>query len=116
MKITQDNSDSATLDELGTRLARYRLNRNQTQAALAEESGVSLRTIIRIEQGKSVQLTSIIRVLRALNLLENLEALVPQPPVSPIQQVKMHGKRRQRASSPSEKPNQKQPWSWEGEP
>jgi len=115
MKIAQDNSDSATLDELGNRLARYRLNRNQTQAALAEESGVSLRTIIRIEQGKSVQLTSIIRVLRALHLLDNLEALVPQPPVSPIQRVQMHGKRRHRASSPSEKSDQKQPWSWEDE-
>lgn len=116
MKITKDFSDSATLDELGNRLARYRLNRNQTQAALAEESGVSLRTIIRMEQGKSVQLTSLIRVLRALQLLENLEALVPQPPISPIQQVKMHGKRRRRASSSSKEPEQKQPWSWKDEP
>jgi transcriptional regulator with XRE-family HTH domain len=116
MKIAQDNSDSTIINELGNRLARYRLNRNQTQAVLAKESGVSLRTIVRIEHGKSVQLTSIIRVLRALHLLGNLEALVPQPPVSPVQQVKMHGKRRQRASSPSDEPDQKQPWFWEDEP
>ena len=115
MKINQNNSDSAALKELGNRLARYRLNRNQTQAALAKESGVSVRTLIRIEQGKSVQMTSIIRVLRALRLLRNLDALVPEPPVSPIQQVKMQGKRRRRASSPSDDSDQKQPWSWEDE-
>lgn len=111
MKIATDNSDPIVLAELGKRLARYRLNRNQTQAALADESGVSLRTIIRIEQGESVQLTNMIRVLRALHLLENIEALVPQPQVSPIQQVKMHGKRRQRASSPDERKPGK-PWTW----
>jgi putative transcriptional regulator len=112
MKFTQDSSDKATLKELGARLSRYRLNRNQTQNALAEEAGVSLRTIIRIEQGESVQLTSMIRVLRALHLLDHLDALAPAPPSSPIQQVRLHGKRRQRASSPSEKPHRKEPWSW----
>lgn len=112
MKFLQDSSDKATLKELGTRLAQYRLNRNQTQEALAEEAGVSERTIIRVEQGESVQLTNLIRVLRALHLLENFEALVPAPAMSPIQQVKMHGKRRKRASSPSDKLHKEEPWSW----
>lgn len=116
MKFTQDSSDQATLKELGDRLSRYRLNRNQTQEALAQEAGVSLRTIIRIEQGESVQLTSIIRVLRALQLLDDLDALVPAPPASPIQQVTMHGKRRRRASTRAEKPDRTEPWSWGDEP
>lgn len=112
MKFERDSSDKATLTELGDRLSRYRLNRNQTQEALAAEAGVSLRTIIRIEQGESVQLTNLIRVLRALHVLGNLEALVPAPPVSPIQQVKMHGKQRQRASSSPEESDRKERWSW----
>lgn len=115
MKFTENASDRATLEELGDRLSRYRLNRNQTQEALAGEAGVSLRTIIRIEHGKSVQLTSLIRVLRAMRLLGNLDALVPAAPVSPIQQAKMHGKRRQRASSPQDKTDRKEPWSWRDE-
>jgi transcriptional regulator with XRE-family HTH domain len=112
MEFTQNVSDRAAIEELGNRLSRYRLNRNQSQEALAGEAGVSLRTIIRIEQGECVQLTSMIRVLRALGLLGNLDALVPAPPVSPIQQAKMRGKRRQRASSPSDKTDRKEPWSW----
>lgn len=113
MKFTQNPSDRATLEELGNRLSRYRLNRNLTQGALAGEAGLSLRTVIRIEQGESVQFTSIIRVLRALGLLANLDAFVPEPPVSPIQQASMRGKRRQRASSPrEERTGRKEPWSW----
>lgn len=112
MDITQDSADLAVLTELGTRLSRYRLNSNQTQAALAEEAGVSKRTLIRIEQGESVQLTSLIRVLRVLKLLPNIEALVPAPAASPLQQVRMHGKRRQRASSPTHDAATPKPWSW----
>ena len=115
MKFFEDDSDDATLKELGSRIARYRLNRNQTQDALAREAGVSKRTLHRVEHGRSIQASNMIRVLRALRLLENLEALIPEPAVSPIQQVKMHGKKRKRASSKSGKSEKKTPWSWEGE-
>lgn len=112
MKFLENLSDDATLIELGGRIARYRLNRNQTQEALAKEAGVSPRTLHRVEHGHSTQDSNLIRILRALGLLGNLEALIPEPAISPIQQVKMHGKRRRRASSKSDKPEQKAPWSW----
>lgn len=112
MKFFEDISDDATLKELGSRIARYRLNRNLTQDALAREAGVSKRTVHRIEHGRSTQASNLIRVLRALRLLQNLEALIPEPAISPIQQVKMRGKMRRRASSSSDKPGQKTPWSW----
>ena len=115
MKFREDNSDEATLKELGSRMAQYRLNQNQTQDALAQEAGVSKRTIHRVEHGRSTQASNLIRILRALRLLENLEALIPEPAVSPIQQVKMHGKKRKRASSKSDKSDKKLPWSWEDE-
>ena len=111
MKLSLADSDDAVLRELGDRLSRYRLNRNQTQASLAEEAGVSLRTVIRMEQGESVQVANWLRILRGLDLLDNLEALVPAPAVSPIQQVRMQGKRRQRASSPAKETSPK-PWRW----
>jgi len=113
MKFQDLNSDAATLKELGHRLGQYRLNRNMTQSALAEEAGVSKRTLHRIEHGESTHISNMIRILRALNLLENLEALIPEPAISPIQQLKMLGKKRQRASSPVEKTEPKSPWSWE---
>ena len=115
MKFTKNNSDDATLKELGSRIALYRLNRNLTQDSLAKEAGVSERTIHRTEHGHSIQSSNLIRILRALDLLGNLEALIPEPAISPIQQAKRQGKRRKRASSMSQKPQQKTPWSWEDE-
>ena len=112
MRIERESSEKAVLKELGERLSRYRLNRNRTQESLAEETGVSLRTVKRIEKGQSTQLGNLIRLLRALDLLENLEALVPAPPLSPVQQVKLHGKRRQRASSQPQGPDSNEPWTW----
>ena len=100
MRFDIQLSDDACLKEIGERLARLRLNRNQTQADLAREAGVSLRTMVRLEQGESVQLTNLLRVLRALDLLANLEALVPEPAESPLQQLKRQGHLRRRASRP----------------
>ena len=114
MSITRDTSDRAILRELGSRMARHRLNRNLTQAALATQAGVSTPTVQRIEQGSSTQAANFIRILRALKLLDNLDALVPEPPVSPIQQVKLRGKVRQRASSTSPGIREPSPeWRWE---
>jgi transcriptional regulator with XRE-family HTH domain len=107
-------SDATALGELGHRIAKCRLNRNMTQDALAAEAGVSTPTIQRIEYGRSTQTANLVRVLRALGLLENLEALVPAPAASPLQQAKLRGKERRRASSPSDdQPGQ--PWTWSDE-
>ena len=74
MKIENLTTDEAILDELGARIARYRLNRNLTQATLAKEAGVSLSTLKRIELGGySASIVNYIRILRALKVLENLE-------------------------------------------
>ena len=105
-------SDDALLEELGKRLLRYRLNKNMTQAALAEEAGVSERTVNRIEHGRSIQLSNLIRLLRSLELLENIDTFIPEPAISPIQQIKLQGKNRKRASSSENKKNSKV-WSWE---
>ena len=112
MNITQISPDNAAMRELGERLARHRLNRNQTQEALADEAGISRRTLIRLESGESVQTTSLIRVLRAHGLLQNLDALVPAPALSPIQQARLQGKVRKRASSPDKELPEQDTWSW----
>ncbi|MBU8869518.1 MAG: helix-turn-helix domain-containing protein [Gemmatimonadales bacterium] len=114
MKFIDGISDEATLKELGNRIAQYRLNRNLTQGALAHEAGVSKRTLHRIEHGDSTNVTNTLRILRALDLLGNLETLIPEPASSPIQQVKMQGKKRKRASSPASNQGPKGPWSWGG--
>ncbi len=103
--------DPVILQEMGRRLSQYRLNQNLTQAALATSAGVSLPTVQRIESGDSTQTATLLRILRALGLLANVDALVPDPLTSPLQQARMQGRTRKRASS-SRGPEQSQPWTW----
>jgi len=44
-------------------------------------------------------------------LLENIDALVPEPAISPLQQLKLKGRSRMRASSTVKK-DEKEAWSW----
>lgn len=97
MKITPLNTDEAVLGELGRRLGAYRLQRQMTQAQLAEAAGVSKRTVERLEAGESVQLNNLLRILRILEKLENLERFLPEVPANPIDLLERHGKVRQRA-------------------
>jgi transcriptional regulator with XRE-family HTH domain len=116
MKITQQNTDAAVLTELGSRLARTRLERNLTQAELAKEAGVGKPTLERIEAGESARLVTLVRILRALGLLEGLDRLVPEPVPSPIEQLKLHGRRRQRATRARTPAREPRPWRWGDEP
>lgn len=97
MKIDNLLTDDMVLQEIGDRIAKLRLNKNMTQAQLADSAGVSLSTVSRVEGGNSSQISNLVRILRALGLLENMELLIPEPTISPIQQLEMEGKRRQRA-------------------
>lgn len=112
MEFSPILSDEAVLQELGRRLAQHRLNQNLTQQTLAREAGISLRTLNRIECGEPSQTSNVVRVLRALGLLGNVEALVPEAPVSPVQQLKLKGKARKRASSARRATQVAEPWSW----
>lgn len=105
-------TDPAVLAELGQRLAQHRLSQNLTQAQLAEEAGVSKRTLVRLEAGESTQLTNLIRIVRALGLLGNLDAFVPPPVPSPIEQLKREGKKRKRASPRSDSSEPEIGWAW----
>ena len=84
---------------MGRRLAHLRLERNRTQAQLAEEAGVSKRTVERLETGSvATQLSGFIRVCRVLDVLERFDMFIPGPVASPVEQLKLHGRKRQRAS------------------
>jgi len=93
------------------RLESIRLSRNTTQAQLAEEAGVSLRTIGRLEKGEGVSLDTFIRVLAALGIQSNLEALLPDPTVRPIERVGIGGGERKRARPVPSSPD-RPVWSW----
>jgi transcriptional regulator with XRE-family HTH domain len=113
MRIAQQATDEAVLGELGSRLAQVRLERNLTQAQLAEQAGVSKRTVERLESGGvATQLSGFIRVCRVLDLVERFNMLVPEPVPSPVEQLKLRGRRRQRASAKGKAKAAPKKWKW----
>jgi transcriptional regulator with XRE-family HTH domain len=117
MKITKQATDDVVLAELGGRLARIRLERNLTQGQLAEQAGVSKRTVERLESGAvATQLSGFIRVCRVLGVLERLDTLVPEPVPSPVAQLKLHGRQRQRASTAKAVTPSAKKWQWGDKP
>lgn len=111
MKIEYLQTDQTILAELGERLAQRRLQRQLTQAELAEQAGVSKRTVERIEAGATTQLSTLIRILRVLQLLDRLEGLIPAIGPRPMDLLKLKGKERQRVTR-KRKPSDPEPWQW----
>ncbi len=112
MATLPERTDRALLKEIGNRLARHRLNRNLTQEQVAHEAGVSKRTVVRLENGESSQLTNLIRVVRALGLAGGLDALVPPPQPSPVAQLRSREKERRRASPGTRRAKPSAGWTW----
>jgi transcriptional regulator with XRE-family HTH domain len=113
MKIAKQATDQAVLTELGTRLARERLERNLTQTQLATQAGVSKSTVQRLESGSvATQLSGFIRVCRVLDLVERFELLIPEPVPSPVARLKSGGKSRQRASTAKTAVPPAKKWQW----
>ena len=90
-------TDDEILTKFGLRLRRYRLQENISQADLARQAGISLRTLGNIETGRDVQMGTIIRVLRALGRLDALELFLPPAGISPMELIQAGGRERQRA-------------------
>ncbi len=103
------------LEELGQRLSELRLERNWPQSQLAEEAGVSLATVRRLEAGRSVQLANWLRVLAALGLSERLEQLIPPPAANPLvalERERQQAKHRRKRASTPRQPEPKTAWTW----
>jgi transcriptional regulator with XRE-family HTH domain len=113
MKIEPLLTDASILAELGERLASLRIQRNLTQAELADQAGVSKRTVERLEAGAvASQLSSFIRVCRVLGLVESLDQCIPSPSESPMTLLKLAGKKRKRASGKRLAPAKPGKWTW----
>ncbi len=104
---TSDQIEAA----LCKRLENIRLSRNITQIQLADEAGVSPRTIGRLEKGQGVSVDTFLRVMTALGIQQNLEALLPDPTVRPIERVDTGGLERKRAR-PGLSGDRGATWSW----
>lgn len=77
-------TDLEVLAEFGTRIRLARMERNLTQQLLADRSGLNRSTIRDLENGRSVNLLSLMQLLRSLELLNQLDLLLPGSSQSPV--------------------------------
>lgn len=83
------------LQIIGKRIKEYRVYSEISQKDLEEKTGISIRTLSRLEAGKSIQLDSLIKILAALDLDENITILVPDQSIRPSSFLKENkGKQR----------------------
>jgi transcriptional regulator with XRE-family HTH domain len=114
MRIIDQMTDEQILAELGNRLVQLRLEKNLTQADLAQQAGVGVRTVQRLEAGAiGTQLSGFLRVGRILGLVDRLEVFIPEAQESPMALLKRQGKTRQRASGQTSAPEHPRKWTWE---
>ena len=98
MKIVGTENNITIRKELANRIKSNRICYPMTREELAEKSGVSLRTIARIESGETTQLDNIVSIMRALDCLERIDLLFQDSEIRPSMIIK-NEKPRKRASS-----------------
>lgn len=95
-------TDDMVIKAIGEYIRSVRLDKNLTQAHLAERAGVHRTTIRDLELGKRSTLITLIQVLRSLDRLETLKNFKVSKELSPLQLAKLEMSERKRASSPKE--------------
>lgn len=83
--------------EIGRRIEQIRLEQNLTQQQVADEIGLS-RVSYRSLVSNGGKFENIIATLRVLGRLDLIEHFIPDTTFSPMEQLKLQGKKRKRAS------------------
>jgi len=113
MNLDPKMTDETLLKLIGERLAALRLARNLTQGQLAEQAGLGLRTVQRLELGAAAtQLSGFVRVCRILGLMDRLDMFIPELAPSPVAQLKLQGRKRRRARGKKTAGAQPKKWTW----
>lgn len=77
----------APLSQIGRSIQKNRVAKNMTQEALAERSGVSLKTVRRLEKGDNVSLKILCDVLSALGEMKYLLLSLDAPHFGDVKQT-----------------------------
>lgn len=101
MKFDAITPESEILSEIGRRLALLRKQQGFTQTELAEEAGIGVATLRRIEGGQDSQMESWLKILKALNSIASIDALLPEQMKSPMAEVRASNKARRSKTSTS---------------
>ena len=89
-------TDFEILSDIGRRIKVLRIAKNLTQQALAERSGLNRSTIRDLENGKPLNILSLIQVFRSLDMLSRFDELFPE--VSPVMALQQAQRKRVKLS------------------
>lgn len=88
MKFDALTPEADILKEIGRRLAVLRKQQGFSQTRLAEEAGIGVATLRRIEGGQDSQMESWLKILKALDWISSIDALLPEQIKSPMAEVR----------------------------
>ncbi len=116
MRFHDEMTDESMLGLIGHRLAALRLSRDLTQQQVADAAGIGLRTLQRMEGGEVAgRLSGFVGVCRVLGLKDRFEMLLPEIGPRPMDQLRLQGKQRERASGTRKTGSEslrEEPWKW----
>ena len=111
-KLVQ-KTDSAIIEQIGHFIKNTRIKQNKTQTQLAEAAGLNRWTISQIENGESVNLSSLIQLLRALDSLYVLDKFKVEETISPLAYAKLKKQQnKERVRNKSNKKEDKNDLGW----
>ncbi len=105
-------ADAEIIRKIAARIKQMRLKQNISQLNLAQSAGLSLSSIIRVEDGNIKSFDTLLRILRTLGELEVFNTLIEEEPMSPNEYFKVvnaaKNTKRKRASKNSQTKNQEE--------
>lgn len=105
-------SNVAVVVQLGKFIKHTRIQKNITQAQLAESAGLNRWTISQIEKGESIGLMSLIQILRALDSLYVLSTFEITEEISPLEYAKLKKQQKKRVRNNNKQTADKEEFEW----
>ena len=89
---------SEIVNMLGRRFKDYRIGCDMTQKEVSLQSGISVITIRKFENGNlyNITLGTFIELLRAIGFMQGLDDVLPEFPISPYELEKIQKGKRKR--------------------
>lgn len=94
-------TDSALIAQIGAFVKHSRIQKNLTQAQLAERAGLNRWTLSQMENGESVTLASLIQIMRALDSLHVFKDFEVVKEISPLDYLNLNKKQKERVRNKS---------------
>ena len=105
-------SDTEIINKISAKIKELRLKQNISRQDLADSSGISVSSIVRMEDGEIKSFESFLRIVRSLGKVEIFMPMIQEEELSPNEYYKLvHSaktKKRKRASRSNNKSKQEE--------